>query len=68
MKNDKWQIIDLSEESVGSWEPTYDTELWKEKRILNLFVQKTEQVGAEGKANFPPQMIKALEWKFEKKL
>jgi BNR repeat-containing family member len=58
----KWHIIDLSEESVGSWEPTYDTELWKEKKILNLFVQKTEQVDGEGKASIPPQMIKVLEW------
>ncbi|MEI9908393.1 MAG: BNR repeat-containing protein [Bacteroidota bacterium] len=58
----KWRIIDLSEDPVGSWEPTYDTELWKEKGILNLFVQKTEQVDEEGKANIPPQMIKVLEW------
>ncbi|HEY6503054.1 MAG TPA: BNR repeat-containing protein [Chitinophagaceae bacterium] len=58
----KWDIMDLSEESVGSWEPTYDTELWKEKGILNLFVQKTEQVDGEGKASIPPQMIKVLEW------
>jgi hypothetical protein len=58
----KWQVIDLSEESLGSWEPSYDTELWKEKGILNLFVQKTEQVDAEGRANIPPQMVKVLEW------
>lgn len=58
----KWRIIDLSEESVGSWEPTYDTELWKEKGVLNLFVQKTEQLDGEGKASIPPQMIKVLEW------
>jgi hypothetical protein len=58
----KWRIIDLSEDPVGSWEPTYDTELWKEKGILNLFVQKTEQVDGEGKADIPPQMIKVLEW------
>ncbi len=60
---DKWHIEDLSKESVGSWEPTYDTELWKEKGILNLFVQKTEQADGEGKANIPPQMISVLEWR-----
>jgi hypothetical protein len=59
----KWNITDLSDEMVGSWEPTYDTELWKEKNILNLFVQRTEQVDAEGRANIPPQMIKVLEWR-----
>jgi hypothetical protein len=58
----KWNIIDLFGESVGSWEPTFDTELWKEKGIINLFVQKTEQVDGEGKASIPPQMIKVLEW------
>jgi len=63
MQKGIWSIKDLSEDDVGSWEPTYDTELWKEKNILNLFVQRTEQVDSEGKANIPPQMIKVLEWK-----
>jgi len=31
-----WKILDLTEGSVGSWEPTYDTELWKEKEILEV--------------------------------
>ena len=52
-----WQIKDLTDEALGSWEPTYDTELWKEKKILNLFVQRVEQVDAEGKANIPAQMV-----------
>lgn len=60
----KWQIRDLNSTSVGSWEPSYDTELWKEKRILNLFVQRTEQVDGEGKANIPPQIVQVLEWSF----
>lgn len=59
----KWRIVDLSGQPVGSWEPTYDTELWKEKAILNLFVQRTEQVDAEGRANIPAQMVKVLEWR-----
>jgi hypothetical protein len=63
MEKEKWRIIDLSNESSGSWEPTYDTELWKEKGVLNLFVQKTVQADAEGMANIPPQMIRVLEWK-----
>jgi hypothetical protein len=60
----KWQITDLSENTVGSWEPSYDTELWKQKRILNLFIQRTEQVDGEGRANIPPQMVQVLEVKF----
>ena len=58
-----WQLYDLGIATLGSWEPTYDTELWKTKSILNLFVQKVEQVDAEGKAATPPQMIQVVEWK-----
>jgi len=59
----KWSIVDLTQQSLGSWEPTYDTELWKEKKILNLFVQKVEQVDGEGRANLPPQPIQVVAWK-----
>ncbi len=58
-----WKIIYLTATSVGAWEPSYDTELWKDKGILNLFIQKVEQVDAEGKANVAPQMVQVLEWK-----
>ncbi|TMI63510.1 MAG: neuraminidase [Bacteroidetes bacterium] len=58
-----WKIFDLTSTSVGSWEPTYDTELWKKKKILNLFVQKTEQTDAEGISGLQPQMIQVIEWK-----
>jgi BNR repeat-containing family member len=60
--HDKWRLYDLTKTSVGSWEPSFDTELWKEKRRLSLFVQHVEQADAEGKADFPPQMVKVLEW------
>ncbi|MBF9254080.1 BNR repeat-containing protein [Pontibacter sp. 172403-2] len=63
LANPKWNIVDLTQESLGSWEPTYDTELWKQKGILNLFVQKVEQVDGEGQANIPPQPIQVVEWK-----
>ena len=59
---DHWNVIDLSSTSVGLWEPTYDTELWKEKHLLHLFLQNVEQLDAEGKANMPPQMVRVLEW------
>lgn len=58
-----WVLSDLTEEGVGSWEPSYDTEWWKQKKILQLFVQKVEQVDGEGKANIPPQPVSILEWK-----
>ncbi|MBC3539140.1 BNR repeat-containing protein [Rufibacter sediminis] len=63
LSDPKWTILDLTPGSLGSWEPTYDTELWKEKQILNLFVQKVEQVDGEGRATIPPQPIQVIEWK-----
>ena len=62
IEKQKWTIIDLSSKSVGSWEPTYDTDLWKEKRLLHLFLQNVEQVDGEGQSKLPPQMIEVLEW------
>ncbi len=63
IKKRKWSVKDLTTISLGSWEPTYDTELWKEKGVINLFIQKVEQIDAEGIANMPAQMIMVLEWK-----
>jgi hypothetical protein len=56
-----WRILHLTAKSVGSWEPSFDTELWKNKEKLNLFVQNVQQVDAEGKAELPPQMVEVLE-------
>jgi len=63
LKEEKWVLQDLDNKDVGSWEPTYDTELWKIKKLLHLFVQKTEQADAEGLTNTIPQMVEVLEWK-----
>ncbi|CAN5636984.1 BNR repeat-containing protein [soil metagenome] len=60
-----WKIEDLTSTSVGNWEPTYDTELWKNKNLLHLFVEKVEQVDGEGTANLPPQPIQVLEYKIK---
>ena len=62
LNKDKWLIKDLYHEDVGSWEPSYDTDLWRDKGKLHLFVQKTEQADAEGRANIPPQIVRVLEW------
>ncbi len=66
LKNSHWVIKDLTTTSVGNWEPTYDTELWKDKKVLDLFVQKTIQVDGEGQANAGPQPVQVIEWKPEK--
>ncbi len=59
----KWTVTNLTNESVGSWEPSYDTELWKTKKKLNLFVQYTDQKDGEGKADIAPQQVKIIAFK-----
>jgi hypothetical protein len=61
----KWQFRDLTNSGVGSWEPTYDTELWKQKKQLHLFVEYTDQKDGEGKSNILPQPIDVLEIKIK---
>lgn len=58
----RWEIRELTEEAVGAWEPSYDTELWNNKGVLNLFVQKVEQIDGEGLGNNEAKMIYVLEW------
>jgi len=60
-----WQLKDVTNGTVGSWEPTYDTELWKHKKQLHLFVQYTEQKDGEGKANILPQPVQVVEIKIK---
>lgn len=63
-----WEIEDLTHKSVGDWEPSYDTALWKDKKILNLYLQNVIQVDGEGKAESKPTAVKVLQWvpKFKK--
>ncbi len=59
----QWKIEDLTEESVGDWEPSYDTELWKNQFILNLYLQNVVQVDGEGQAEARPTAVRVLQWK-----
>lgn len=59
--NGKWIVTDLTDFSVDAWEPSHDTELWKKRRKLNLFVQHTCQGDGERTAEIEPQMIYVLE-------
>jgi len=63
IKTNDWRIQDLTTESVGEWEPSYDTELWKYKTILNLYLQKVNQVDGEGQTVSKPTKINVLQWK-----
>jgi len=57
-----WQLRDLTETSVGAWEPSYDTELWRRNGTLSLFVQNVQQVDGEGQTSVPPQPVQVLDW------
>ena len=57
-----WTIVDLLQQRVGAWEPTFDSNLWAQKGELNLFVQRVGQGDAETLENVPPQDVSVLEW------
>lgn len=61
----KWNFKDLTKTSVGLWEPTYDTELWKNKKILNLFVEHVEQGDGETTKELTGQKAAVLQWKIK---
>jgi len=56
----KWQVVDIVEEDLGAWEPTFDTELWMTKKELHLFVQQTQQGDGEKTNNYPLQPVYIL--------
>ncbi len=62
----KWTITDYTDENLGAWEPTYDTELWKRAKQLHLFVQHTEQGDGEKTVTIPPQPIRIFEFSLNK--
>lgn len=64
LKKNKWKLVDLLPESVGSWEPSFDTELWKNKKILSIYVQNSDQTDLEGRSQTPPQKVKVVDVKF----
>lgn len=59
----KQTITDLYAESVAAWEPTFDTELWRAKNILSVFVQHTIQVDGEGLSDAQSTPVSVLNYK-----
>jgi hypothetical protein len=55
LQKNLWEISDLTDFSVNAWEPSYDTELWRNRGKLHLFVQKVTQVDGEGVAASQPE-------------
>lgn len=63
LNTNKYDIFDLLDEDLGSWEPTIDVELWKKYKRVSVFIQSTSQVDGEGIAEREPSMVKTIDWK-----
>ncbi|MCD7935673.1 MAG: neuraminidase, partial [Tannerellaceae bacterium] len=59
--NGKWIVEDLTRFPVDSWEPSHDTELWKQQEKLHLYVQRTGQGDGERTVEIEPQPVYVLE-------
>lgn len=59
--NDEWDVTDLTDFSVDAWEPSFDTELWRRKRHLHIFVETTHQGDGERAVEAKPQTVYVLE-------
>ncbi|WP_235531845.1 BNR repeat-containing protein [Pelomonas sp. Root1237] len=59
----RWIVHDLTADSAGAWEPSFDTELWRERGKLNLFLQTVQQVDGEGTADVPTSKVRVLQWR-----
>lgn len=60
IRTGNWKLETIVEKMVGSWEPAYDTELWKRKRRMDLFIQFTDQQDNEGKSDLPAQPVSVI--------
>ena len=58
-----WRVRDLTPFAVHAWEPNLDTELWKARHRLHLFVQDTRQGDGERTVQTAPTPIYVLEWR-----
>lgn len=58
-----WESFDLTRESIGQSEPSFDTELWRRKNLLHLFVQYSGQGDGERTERIAAQPVRIIEWK-----
>jgi hypothetical protein len=63
VRQGKWLLKDLTTDSMGLWEPSFDTELWKQQNTLNLYLQFVEQGDSERIKDIPPTPVNVLEWR-----
>ncbi|MHC4474324.1 MAG: BNR repeat-containing protein [Planctomycetota bacterium] len=58
-----WRIEDLTNDSVGQWEPSCDPVLWRRQNVLHLFLQQVEQRDRDALEDTPAQMVSVLQWR-----
>jgi len=58
----EWTVRDLTQHSVGMWEPSFDPVRWERYGVLSLFVQTVGQGDGEGLEDLAPQPVSILEW------
>lgn len=63
LEQGRWTTRDLTEFSVGQWEPSYDTELWRKQHELHLYVQRVGQGQGERTEDLEPTEVAVLEWR-----
>lgn len=56
-----WHIRDLTDFSVGAWEPTLDRNLCHTRHLLHLYIQPTSQGDGETVTTAPPSPAYILE-------
>lgn len=61
IENPEWGIIDLTDFSVDSWEPSIDMDRWKRDNVLDIYVQKAGQGDGEQNVEMEPQMAYIIE-------
>ncbi|GGH09983.1 hypothetical protein GCM10011418_08210 [Sphingobacterium alkalisoli] len=59
-----YHILSLTDYSLGDWEPSYDTERWKQEKILSLFTQQVTQKDGEGLQQTAPTAITIVDVRF----
>ena len=61
LRHGEWKVKDLTGFPVEAWEPSLDTELWKQQKRLHLFVQTTYQGDGEKTVDKAPTPVYVLE-------
>ena len=61
LRKGRWETLDLTDFAVNAWEPSIDTELWKQDGKLHIFVQDAMQGDGEQTVKALPTPIYVLE-------